>query len=339
VSSGDAPASCKLAKCGDGKTNKSGADGTVEQCDNGTANNGQPGNACSATCHTVSCGNGFKEGTEECDDGNNSNTDDCVHVGTSPVLCKLATCGDGFVNARFEDCDHGATNGQPGDTCSADCRSIACGNGRIDSGELCDDANGLACGACSADCSTVTPAEAATGVIIAAAADLLQPSDDMDTAHNDTFRIKDGVGGDVTFTFVTAAPTLPSQIRLVTGNTNVDLAGLIATAIQSSGLQLTATRVNSTAVVVLTNKVKTSRGNQSIVNNVATSNFAATGLDGGHSGDCTNNTGCTANSDCQSNNCVTNAGAPPAKVCKACALDADCGAGRTCNTVAGSCSP
>jgi len=323
VSNNADPATCKIAKCGDHVTQLTGRH--VEQCDNGTAN-GTAGNACSDSCHTVTCGNGILEDGEECDDGNTTDTDGCT------AACNFAVCGDHIIETGVEDCDNGVANGTVGNGCSTDCHVVGCGNGIIDPGELCDDGNANACGACNLTCSAVAPAEAATGVIIAAAADLLQPIDDMDVAHNDTFEIKDGLGGDVTFVFTLAAPTLPNQIHLIPGTDNAGMASLIASTIQASGLQMTAARVGTSAVVLLTNKVKTSRGTQPISNNVNTLNFAATGLTGGHSGDCNDGVGCTVDSDCKTNLCKT-------KVCTQCNVNADCGAGRTCNITTHACSP
>ena len=61
------------------------------------------------------CGNGLAESpSEECDDGNMSNTDMCT------TSCTLARCGDGYVQ-QGESCDDGNTN--PGDGC--DCLSPA----------------------------------------------------------------------------------------------------------------------------------------------------------------------------------------------------------------------
>lgn len=57
------------------------------------------------------CGDGVKALTEECDDGNGSNTDGCLDT------CEEASCGDGFINAETEDCDgEGAS----------ECCSLAC---------------------------------------------------------------------------------------------------------------------------------------------------------------------------------------------------------------------
>jgi len=61
----------------------------------------------------VACGNNFREGSEECDDGNQIDTDGCTH------FCKYAVCGDKFVQAGKEECDDGNTT--PGDGCSPAC--------------------------------------------------------------------------------------------------------------------------------------------------------------------------------------------------------------------------
>jgi len=96
-----------------------------------------------------SCGDGIAEGTEECDDGNGSDTDACTSA------CLNAICGDGFVFADGEACDDGNT--ADGDGCSASCEvESACGDGVVDDGEQCDfaDARCVGCaytGTC-ADC-------------------------------------------------------------------------------------------------------------------------------------------------------------------------------------------
>ncbi|KKU25360.1 MAG: hypothetical protein UX39_C0032G0002 [Candidatus Magasanikbacteria bacterium GW2011_GWA2_46_17] len=81
-----------------------------------------------------SCGNGVKDGTEECDDNNNNNTDSCTEE------CKLNICGDEFPYTGVEDCDFGSNNGTP---CSA--------------------AYGSSCNYCSTNCRYVTQAGAFCG--------------------------------------------------------------------------------------------------------------------------------------------------------------------------------
>lgn len=67
------------------------------------------------------CGSGAIGPGEECDDGNDSNEDDCTND------CTTATCGDGFVWAGMEECDDGNTD--DGDGCSAVCEMEAIGTG------------------------------------------------------------------------------------------------------------------------------------------------------------------------------------------------------------------
>jgi len=146
---------CIVAVCGDGFKKTKGTP-PLEQCDDG---NTSPGDGCSGACEQevpTNCGNGVVDPpycssgvtgpcgvdadcdtslgagdgvctTEACDDGNNSDKDDCRRT------CAPATCGDGVVHSKgtgpFEECDDGNTS--PGDGCSAICEN-ECGNGVID---------------------------------------------------------------------------------------------------------------------------------------------------------------------------------------------------------------
>lgn len=135
---------CTLPRCGDGYTNPnfvpSGAS-FPEQCDSGGDSQ-----MCDNDCTRPVCGDGYVNNvvTEECDDGNNNNSDSCPEGpgGT----CKPATCGDGFVRTQgsnAEECDNGSNNSntQP-DACRTNCRKAFCGDGVRDSGEQCDINNG-----------------------------------------------------------------------------------------------------------------------------------------------------------------------------------------------------
>jgi cysteine-rich repeat protein len=97
----------------------------------------------STTGPAVFCGNGVVDGDEECDDGNDDNTDACVDD------CKLAVCGDGYVGPA-EACDDG--NGDNTDACVAGCQAAACGDGFLGPMESCDDGNLEDGDGCSATC-------------------------------------------------------------------------------------------------------------------------------------------------------------------------------------------
>ena len=84
---------------------------------------------------------------EECDDGNDVNTDDCTNS------CKTPVCGDGIIWDGHEGCDD-INDGSYGN-CNTDCVSLAnhCGDGTITDGEICDDgADNGTYSHCTADC-------------------------------------------------------------------------------------------------------------------------------------------------------------------------------------------
>jgi fibro-slime domain-containing protein len=133
------PGSCKtdctgyipLPSCGDGIVQSN------EQCDEGAANGTLP-SACDARCRRK-CGNGVRDEGEGCDDGVNSGA-----YGTCRPTCQLADyCGDGVKNGP-EQCDLGAANAANpygAGKCTTMCTTAPyCGDGRIQSGfgETCD---------------------------------------------------------------------------------------------------------------------------------------------------------------------------------------------------------
>lgn len=92
------------------------------------------------------CGNGTREGAEQCDDGNDDNTDACTNQ------CQNARCGDGITRFGVEQCDDGNTNNA--DCCNNGCQLTpsVCGNGCISPGETCDDGNTANGDACPSTC-------------------------------------------------------------------------------------------------------------------------------------------------------------------------------------------
>jgi cysteine-rich repeat protein len=126
--------------CGDGQ--KQGD----EECDDGNA---VDMDGCTPSCTPEVCGDGDVNQTiEECDDGNTVAMDGC-----GPT-CKDEVCGDGTVNQASEKCDDG--NQVDGDGCSAACIQEICGDGQKQGAEACDDGNMVAKDGCESDC-TVSP--------------------------------------------------------------------------------------------------------------------------------------------------------------------------------------
>ena len=136
------------AVCGDSSV-KPG----VEECDDG----GVDSVDCDANCTDPRCGDDYTNGTagEACDDGNQSDDDDCPS-GTGDCSAE-ASCGDGFINTDgpalpMEVCDDSNQSNDddcPSDTSNGgDCSAEAsCGDGFINSNgplltiEACDDNN------------------------------------------------------------------------------------------------------------------------------------------------------------------------------------------------------
>ncbi|MBX3160206.1 MAG: DUF4215 domain-containing protein [Deltaproteobacteria bacterium] len=276
-----------------------------EQCDDG---NNIDTDAC-VNCQNARCGDGkVRAGVEECDDGNSLNTDACTNA------CKNAVCGDGFVRAGVEQCDDGNTVTETTcpygtgtcTTCSATCQNFTatgnvCGDGILDpeGHEVCDDRNVLACGQCNSTCSVVQNARA-TGLIF--------PASGTDLVDGDTFVLDDGINPPTTFEFTngTAQGTNIKIGPFSSADNNVAMRAKIITAINGVAASLLITAANGGgALVTLTHDRATSRGNKAITENVATANFQVFGMQGGQAGDCTTGQGCTQAGDCASNSCVS----------------------------------
>ncbi|MEM7151986.1 MAG: MYXO-CTERM sorting domain-containing protein [Myxococcota bacterium] len=124
--------------CGNGAVN------AFEECDDG---NDDDTDDCLAGCIAATCGDGFvQDGVEECDDANDDDTDEC------PTNCLEAACGDGFLQDGVEECDDG--NDDDTDECVAGCVPASCGDGFVQDGvEECDDGNTDDGDECNADCT------------------------------------------------------------------------------------------------------------------------------------------------------------------------------------------
>jgi hypothetical protein len=122
--------------CGDGMTNEG------EECDDGNDDNTDN---CLDTCENAKCGDGFiQTGVDECDDGNDVDDDDCTNACMTPV------CGDNIVQSS-EECDDGDDDNT--DDCVMGCKNAVCGDAFVQTRvEACDDGIENDYDACSNDC-------------------------------------------------------------------------------------------------------------------------------------------------------------------------------------------
>lgn len=148
---------CKLVSesyphCGDGTVQPE----YDEDCDEGL--NQDEASECAAGCQFRRCGDGVLQPLigETCDDGVNEGdylgcSPDC-QMPVASTSCTLGpTCGDGILQGN-EQCDSGASGGP----CGVDCawgREGYCGDGVLEAAfEECDDGNTTSCDGCSSAC-------------------------------------------------------------------------------------------------------------------------------------------------------------------------------------------
>jgi len=153
---------CGITDCGNGVVEFQGS----EVCDTDTdqicveAGTGYLGfMSCLPDCSGWSecvpaqyCGDGFQNGPEDCDDGDQDDCDGCHND------CTFNTgCGDGHV-CPPEDCEDG--NQDNCDGCQSNCRlETGCGDGFVCGSEFCDDGNTSNCsGNCNSTCTAYRPA-------------------------------------------------------------------------------------------------------------------------------------------------------------------------------------
>jgi TQXA domain-containing protein len=143
---GSATKSWVTAACGNGV--REGG----EQCDDGNA---VDTDSCTNGCLDARCGDGFVQPGEQCDDGNQSQNDACKND------CQTNVCGDQIVDPAAEECDDG--NAVNGDGCTNACTSPACGDGIQQTGEQCDDGNSVNGDSCTNQCTNALCGDGITG--------------------------------------------------------------------------------------------------------------------------------------------------------------------------------
>ena len=167
---------CQNAGCGDGiidtgeacdDQNIADEDGCSSACaiEDGWLCVGQP-----SVCESI-CGDGIVVGEESCDDGS-TEIEPCPYSIMSCVVCDencqetdglLQYCGDGVFQESYEECDEGVEGLMDEDpsnfnsdteknACRGNCLKPFCGDGVIDSGEICDDRNQINGDGCSDEC-------------------------------------------------------------------------------------------------------------------------------------------------------------------------------------------
>lgn len=117
-----------------------------EECDDGNDVNTD---SCTNSCMSPTCGDNYvwlnsRAYIEACDDGNDSESP-CTYE------CKLEECGNGDINGT-EECDDGNDTNEDG--CSNRCLTAKCGDTIVQDGESCDDGNDVDGDSCNNSCGS-----------------------------------------------------------------------------------------------------------------------------------------------------------------------------------------
>lgn len=110
-------------------------------CGDAVCSDGENFSTCPTDC--TGCGNGVVEGNEQCDNGAQNTDTPCATPAyhNPPLTCSTCTtsCTTDIVTGPY--CGDGlCANGETKTSCPADC--TGCGNGKIESGEQCDNGTG-----------------------------------------------------------------------------------------------------------------------------------------------------------------------------------------------------
>jgi hypothetical protein len=139
--------------CGDARVDPG------EQCDEGARNSDTRADACREGCRNAHCGDNVKDRGEACDGADFGGLTCAALGGTGALRCvgcridqagcapEPGACGDGRVDDG-EQCDDGEGNSNTrADACRLDCRRARCGDGVRDTPEQCDasDFGGATC--------------------------------------------------------------------------------------------------------------------------------------------------------------------------------------------------
>lgn len=158
-----------------------GTDTTPDVCT--ACSDGYSPNTDKDTCETV-CGDGFRAGTEVCDDGNTDPSDGCATDCTAIDTGFVCSGGSPTTPDTCTECTTGYYQNTDKDTCVSQC-----GDGLRTPEETCDDNNTTPSDGCSADCMTIDAGYICTGGSISGAdtctecTDGLYPNTEKDTCE------------------------------------------------------------------------------------------------------------------------------------------------------------